>query len=284
LRKSIALFLTLVFITITLGIIGVIINIYKEISKNNFEKVISQNSVLIMNIKSVLDNVVKDINGSDIKNIYGTFPVTNKDGSFRLLVEIKPLLDKININEYLNKNKKKYIDTFLDNILEYYQIKDPVFFKSLILDTLDRDDVERVGDSEIRLEDKFFINGKILNYSHFKRILDYYVKYTEDKDIYKIPWEQLIWFGDKDSIIDCDIINKNVAKFLGLVFDEDLSCKELKRNEENKNILKKLSIIPFNKKISYLIDIEINYSKQKMDIYYDINKKRIENIKSNFLY
>jgi hypothetical protein len=223
LRKSIALFLTLVFITITLGIIGVIINIYKEISKNNFEKVISQNSVLIMNIKSVLDNVVKDINGSDIKNIYGTFPVTNKDGSFRLLVEIKPLLDKININEYLNKNKKKYIDTFLDNILEYYQIKDPVFFKSLILDTLDRDDVERVGDSEIRLEDKFFINGKILNYSHFKRILDYYVKYTEDKDIYKIPWEQLIWFGENKSIIDCDIINKNVVKFLGLVFDEDLS-------------------------------------------------------------
>jgi hypothetical protein len=105
---------------IVLGIMGAVINIYKEISKNSFEKDISQNSILIMNIKSILDNFLKDINESDIKNIYGTFPITNKEGTFRVLVKIKPLMDNNNINEYFNKNKKKYINTFLDNIMEFY--------------------------------------------------------------------------------------------------------------------------------------------------------------------
>jgi hypothetical protein len=154
----------------------------------------------------------------------------------------------------------------------------------LILDTLDNDDIERVSNSEIRIKNRFFKNGRIYNFLHFKQILDYYFKYTDDDYIYKIPWKKLIWFGNKKSIIDCNIINRDVAKFLGLIFESNLECKTLNEISENKDILKKLSIIPFNKKISYLIDIEINYSKQKMDIYYDINKKRIENIKSNFLY
>lgn len=269
---------------IVLGIMGAVINIYKEISKNSFEKDISQNSILIMNIKSILDDFLKDINESDIKNIYGTFPITNKEGTFRVLVKIKPLMDKININEYFNKNKKKYINTFLDNIMEFYQIKDPVFFKALILDTIDKDDIERVGDSEIKFKNKFFKNGKIYNFSHFKKILDYYAKYTEDNNIYKIPWKNLVWFGNGNSIIDCNIINKNVAKFLGLNFNDNLNCKELKNNEENKNILQKLSIISYNKTVSYWINIELNYSNQFLKIYYDINQKRIEYIESNFLY
>jgi hypothetical protein len=282
-RKSIALFLTLIFMIIILAIVSSIIGIYKKISKSDFEKDISQNSILIIDVKSILDNAINDINKSDLKKIYNTFSISNKDGNFRAIIKIKPLLDKININEYFDKNKKKYISIFLDNLLDYYQIKDPVFFKSLIEDTLDTDDIERVGDSEIKLKNKFFKNGRIYNYKHFKEILDYYVKYTEDNSVYKIPWNSLIWFGDKKSIIDCDIINKNVAKFLGLVFDEKLNCKTLQR-EENKEILNKLSIISFNKNISYLVDIEINYSNQNLKIYYDINKKRIKNIKSDFLY
>jgi hypothetical protein len=112
LRKAIALFLTLIFMIIVLGIVGAVIGIYKEVSKNTFEKDISQNSVLIINIKSVLDKFVKDINGSDIKNIYGVFPATNKDGTFKVLITIKPIMDKINLNEYVKKDKEKIIDTF----------------------------------------------------------------------------------------------------------------------------------------------------------------------------
>jgi hypothetical protein len=280
-RKSIALLLTLIFITIVLGIVGSIIGIYKKLSENNFAKEMSQNSILIMNIKSILDNIINDINESKI--LYNTFPISNKDGSFRAIIKIKPLLDKVDINEYLIK--EKYIDRFLDNILEFYQVNDPLFFKALIKDTIDTDDIERVANSEIKLKNSFFKNGKIYNYAHFKKILDYYVNITKDDSVYNIPWKNLIWFGNKSNIIDCDIINNKVAKFLGLIYNEEyLGCKELKAYEENKEILQKLSIIPFDKKRSYLVDVEISYNDVKLDIFYDINKKRIENIKSNFLY
>jgi hypothetical protein len=86
-RKSVALFLTLIFLTIILGVVGSIIGIYREISKSGFEKNISQNSVLIINIKSILDNITKDLNKSNIKKIYDIFPVSNKDGTFRVLIK-----------------------------------------------------------------------------------------------------------------------------------------------------------------------------------------------------
>ena len=271
--------------TILLAIVGTIVGIYNKLSQNSFEKDISQNSVLIMNIKDILDNISNDINGSDIKKLYNTFPISSSDGNFRALIQIKPLFDKIDINEYADKNKKKYIDRFLDNIAEFYQLKDPILFKSLIENTIDKDDAQRVIDNEIKLKHPFFKNGKIYNYKHFKQILDYYSKTAEDKGVYKIPWKKLIRFGDGKGIIDCDIINPQVAKFLGLIYDdEDLNCKGLENDNENKDILKKLSIIPFNKKISYLVDVKISYNNEKLNIIYDINKKRIKDIKSSSIY
>jgi len=271
--------------TILLGIVGAIVGIYNKISQNSFEKDISQNSMLIMNIKDILDNISNDINGSDIQKLYNTFPVSSSDGNFRALIQIKPLFDKIDINEYADKNRKKYIDRFLDNILEFYQLKDPILFKSLIEDTIDNDDIERVGDSEIKLKNPFFKNGKIYSYKHFKQILDYYSKTAEDKTVYKIPWKKLVYFGDGNEMIDCNIIKSQVAKFLGLMYDEEnLNCKSLQNDDENKDILKKLSIIPFNKKISYLVDIKINYNNENLNILYDINKKRIKDIKSSSIY
>ena len=284
-RRSIALFLTLIFLTILLGIVGSIIGIYKKISKNSFEKDMSQNSILIKNIAFVLNNISKDINGSDVNKLYQTFFISSSNGDFRVVIKVKPLLDKVDINTYKDKTKEKYIDMFLDNILEFYQIKDPVLFKSLIKDTLDTDNIERVEGSEIRLYNPFFKNGKIYNFKHFEEILDYYVKLTNDKEIYKIPWKDLIWFGNGKSIIDCNIINKKVAKFLGLMFDEDnLNCKALESYEENKDILDKLDIIPFTRKNPYFIEITVNYNNQKLNILYNLVKKRIENIESNYLY
>ena len=264
---------------------GGVIAVYQKLSRDFFEKNISQNSILIKDISFILKNISDDINASDVKKLYQTFPISSSNGDFRAVIKIRPLLDKVDINAYKNKTKKKYIDMFLNNILEFYQIKDPVLFKSLILDTLDTDNIERVGGSEIKLQNPFFKNGRIYNFKHFKQILDYYVKMTDDKEIYNIPWKDLIWFGNGEDIIDCNIINKKVARFLGLMFDEDnLNCKGLKNYEENKNILNKLDIIPFTKKASYPINIEINYSKYNLNILYNLTKKRIENIKSNCLY
>ena len=280
-RKSIALFLVLIFVTVIIGIIGGIFTVYKEFSKDTFYKDISQNSVLIENVKSVLDEISKDINGSDIKNLFHTFPISSKDGNFRALITIKPVFNRVDINEV---SKNKYALKYLENILNYYQVGDPLFFEDLVLDTIDLDKKERVGGSEIVLQKPFFKQGKIYNYKHFKEILDYYVKFTNDKSVYKIPWQKFFIFGNGNSIIDCDLISKQVAKFLGLEYTNEISCKGLKEIENNKKIMQSLSIIPFNKKISYLIKIDIKYENEYLSFIYDINKKRIENITNTILY
>ena len=280
-KKSIALFLTLIFITIIMAVLGGIFAVYQKFTKDSFYKSISQNSILIKNIKSTLDNISKDINGSDIKNIFQTFPISSKDGNFRALITIKPMFDRVDINEI---NKNKYVKKYLENILEYYQTADPVLFESIILDTIDLDTKERVGGSEIVLNRAFFKQGRIYNYTHFKEILDYYVKLTNDKSVYKIPWQKLFIFGNGNSIIDCNLISKTVAKFLGLQYNENINCKSLNSFKENKNIIQNLNIIPFNKNIIYLIKINILYNKENLSLIYNINQKRIENIKNNILY
>ena len=280
-RKSIALFLTIIFITVIMAVLSGIFAVYQKFTKDSFYKSISQNSILIKNIKSTLDNISKDINGSDIKNIFQTFPISSKDGNFRALITIKPMFDRVDINEI---NKNKYVKKYLENILEYYQTADPVLFESIVLDTIDLDTKERVGGSEIVLNRAFFKQGRIYNYTHFKEILDYYVKLTNDKSVYKIPWQKLFIFGNGNSIIDCNLISKTVAKFLGLQYNENINCKSLNSFKENKNIIQNLNIIPFNKNIIYLIKINILYNKENLSLIYNINQKRIENIKNNILY
>jgi hypothetical protein len=282
-KKSIALLFTLIFITVILAIVGSIVAIYNSISQNNFEKSISQNNMLIIDIKSALDNIVNDVNSSNLNMLFNTFPISNKDGSFRELIQIKPLLDKINLNEYKNSKKKKYIDFFLDNVLNFYNVKEPLFFKALILDTLDNDVKERAANSEMKLKYPFFKNGRIYNFKHFQEILDYYVKMTDDKNIYNIPWKDLIFFSKEDTIIDCNLINEKVAKFLGLIYKGELNCKSLNR-KENFDIIKSLDIISFKKANSYLVDINISYSFTNINMVYDLKRERMKNIRSNSLY
>ncbi len=280
-KKSVALFLTLVFVTSIIIIIGAIFALYEKFSHNTFYKNISQNSVIILDINKSLFKLSNKINEKTIKYIFTSFPISSNNGNFRALITIIPLTNRVNINEvYKNKYAKKY----LQNILEYYQVLDPFFLENLILDTVDLDNKERIGGSEIVLKNPFFKQGKIYNYTHLKKILDYYFKITNDKNIYKIPWQKLFFFGDNSSIIDCNLISKEVAKFLGLQFSEKLSCNTLNRYEENKKIMKNLNIIPYNKNVSYPVLINVKYDTEELNITYDINQKRIKDIKSNILY
>ena len=279
-KKSIALFLTLIFLTSLIIIIGGIFAIYNKISSNDFYKNISQNSIIIKDINSSLCKLSKNIDKNNIKYIFNTFPISSKDGHFRAVISIKPLFNRIDINEINNEQ----IKTYLLNILENYQILDPVFFEDLILDTIDLDKIERVGGSEIILKNPFFKQGKIYNFTHLKEIINYYYSFTKDKNIYKVPWKKLFFFGNGNSIIDCDLLSKDVAKFLGLTLPEKISCKNLKNFEENRKIMKKLNIISFNKNVSYLVLINVKYNNQELNITYDINKKRIKDIESNILY
>ena len=250
---------------------------------------IAQNSLLVQSVQDTLKR--SDIqNDEDLEKLFGTYPISSSDGTFRATVTFAPLFDRVNINAYyMNQNIDRAIDRFLDNILSYYEIADPIFFKDLILDTIDEDLSEREGYSEIKEEDPSFANGKIYSYIHFQKILDYYYKKREDPSIYKIPWNSLIYFGEKKRfMIDCNFIEKNVVKFLALKYDGTLNCTKLAKYPANESIMKEMDIEPYKKGIDFwlLVNIEYNKAKQRerLIMTYNLNNKKVVKIESHPLY
>jgi len=284
LRKSIALLSALLFISIIIVIINSIYNIYTKFNEQNtIYKNITQNSLLIKDIKKFLSNVSDDINSSDDLDLLFSSFMLNINNT-KLNITISPVFDKININEIALKKTKPFIKQYLLNILSTYNIKDPEYFIDLILDTIDSDKEERNAYSEIKLIDPSFPNGKIYSFKHFKKILKFYAHERRDEDIFKIPWKKLIYFGDKKIYpIDCKRINKNIATFLGLVFEE-YSCKEILNYDENKKLIKNLDIISFNKKTPYFIKVTIHYDTENFKLIYDINSKKVIDLEYYPLY
>jgi hypothetical protein len=271
-KKSIALLITIMFLLIVLSILGVILNItQKSLTSNN----IPQENLLIKSTINLLNSTnLKTV--SEIKEILKTFPIKSKDSKLKATIKISPLFNKIDINTYLNKKINPLVDNYLTNILEYYNVKDPLFFKNLILDTIDKDSLEREAYSEISLQNPLFQNGKIYNKNHFLKILNYYVKKTDDKSVLDIPWDTLIFFGDgKKHYLTCEFLDKDVKKFLGI--------KRLKCDKKNN-----LDIINFKNQSSFWVLIKIDYIyhhiQNRVQITYDIRNKKVINIEANPLY
>jgi len=289
-RKSIALMITLFFLLSAIFILNTILKYYEKYSSETKAVYIGENSLVIKNTLQSLSKISEQIKTSkDLQKIFTTVPLSDKNGDFRIVYTIKPLFNKIDINAFLSEQKiNPYIENYIDNILNYYQIKDPVLFKDLLLDTMDKDNKEREAYSEIVLSNPYFQNGKIYNLKHFGQIINYYYQKTDDKNIFNIPWKKLIFFGNgKKHIIECNLLDKKVAQFLGLIYNNEITCKSL-QNEENNKTVKNFNIIAYDGKHSFWIKTYITYyingQKQNIDIIYDINNKKVISVEGNPVY
>jgi len=282
-KKSVVLFITLSFLIVMMALLSSILAIYHNYSKTN-ENVYNQTDVLIRNITKDLSTL--DVNSSDaVRTLLIQIPFSSNDGDYRGIIDIKPMFKKINLNEYLtNKKLNKTIDIFLNNILEKYEVADPMFFKDLLLDSLDSDEEEREGYSEIILNDNNFKNGT-LTFTSFNKILKYYAKKRQDKNIFKIPWKKFIFFSKQNTPLICDFVDKNLTKLLGV--EEDNLCDAIK-SDKFKEKLKNLDIIPFNKKRSFWVKIDTNFtlenSNNNFELIYDLTKKKVISIESHPIY
>ncbi len=260
-KKGIALLITLGFLTILSGLIAYIFTI----NQKSFELAsqidsFNQDSILFVDIKKMLDSYVKDINSSgDLSNFLVGLPgLKDEKNDLFLEVKISALNGKININSLLvNKKIDKSLTGLLIDICNRYNVLDSDFLISLILDTIDLDDVERVAQSEISLVDVKFKNGKITNSRHFKQILNYYTNIVKDTNAKRVPWDEIIFFGEvKKDILDCDRLENDIVLSLGYDPNRFTGCQDL---NDSKN-LEKYNLSSFNKKNDYFVKVDLGYS------------------------
>lgn len=287
-KKGIALLITMGFITVLTGIIAYIFSITGGV----FAKVVkvdakNQRTILLKDIKIILDRYVKDVKDSDdLSNfLLGMPPFYDKKSELFLNVELEYLSNKVNINSLLVKNKvDKNIEEFLKNIGETYNILDISFFIALLEDTIDEDDVSRQSLSEISREDLTFSNSHIVNMNHFEKIINYYVTTTRDTNILSVPWDELIYFGALDiSVVDCDKMSKELINIFRLSVEGFSGCVDLE-DAESKKIAQKFNLKKFSKQNDFYVIAKALYHigdfEDEITFVYDLKTQKVQKLKN----
>jgi len=284
-KKGIALLITIGFIVILTTLIAYIFTLSSRVfdEVNNVQKR-DQSSVLFSDVKKLLDSYAGKIeNDKDFSTfLLGTPPFYDDKSGLGLEVEIKPLSDKININSiFINKKADINLVQFLQNICETYNILDPSFFISLILDSIDEDSVEREALSEISLHKIKYSNGSIYDKAQFEALENYYTDVVQDKNIFNVPWEQLIYFGGKNSsIVDCDRMSKELIFLVGLDSENFTGCSDINSSSKSKETALKYNLKKFSKENNYDILVKIYYQinsiKDRASFVYDMKTKKVK--------
>jgi hypothetical protein len=286
-KKGIALLITIGFITIFVSLIAYMLTTSQRVlQKTDRLEHRNQSLILYRDAKVIVDRFVKDIKNSvdldDFLSSASYLSYANDDLS--LSIELQPLSNKVNINSILiNKKIDKNIVDFLKKISVKYNLLDVDFLISLILDTIDKDESPREIGSEISTQDIKFSNSRIIDFSHFQTLMDYYIKNTQDENILKIPWDKLIFFGEsKKGMIDCSRMDISLVDILGFDKESYSGCSDLNQTEDYKALAQKYDIKAYSKGDNYYIFVSIvqakDSTKEKISFMYDLKTSKASEI------
>ncbi len=314
-KKAIVLMMTLGFISIITALVIYTLSISQK-SFNVVAGIDAQNqfSLIFKDFTKIIKTNTKDINNSDALEMFLSMSIPplkeSKTGlEVGLLVDSK--MSKINLNALLfsllpsegNCDLNETTDLLcrpLNRFFESYDLRDKILLEQLMLDTVDKDDIELGNMTEIASEDIDFAQGKIYNYNHLKKIFDRYYSLTSDKNILRISqekFEDYFYFGDTNQsrqMIDCKALDvDNAMKLLlpasAMVSDTSEStdyCTLFSQNDPELQEIKKLfRIKQFDSndtKSKYLIKCNLILNTDTVDrslvFDYDIKNKRIDSI------
>lgn len=297
-RKAVALLITLAFVTAITGLIGIMAGIFEnalfDVSK---KKLIVQSNVLFKDIKQILKDNVSDINGSEELDFLLSFPLEASDdeNDVSVAATFSSGSSVVNINKMIDVNQtvnQDYVDSLNFAFVEYGVIDRP-FFIDIILDSIDADKEERSFGSEIALEERFFRNGRIENYEHFQKIIDYYKAKREDISVEKIPWKEIIGFDNEK--IDFNyasvdalwfILRKYDKSFLKKIYEDKIepydSFDKLFFDEDDKKKLQAFKVEFFSPEVICATKFRQGKEETNMVFSYNLKTKEVSNIEFSY--
>jgi len=310
-RNGIVLMMTLGFI----AVITALILWSVSISKSRFDKVAAldaenQFSIVFKDFTKLITQF--DINSTDSLALFLSMdlpPISEEVTKIGLGFHPESLMDKLNINyivaslvKHETNSTNAYHDSYLRRPLEkffaLYELSDSFTMIDFLLDTIDRDDLERASYSEIATENFDFREGKIYDFNHFKKIQEYYYKSTHDENVFKITkseFEQFFYFGEPDErlLLDCNGLQiKNALSLIVedemLISEEPVDCSDVNssnnRNMKTLNEIYNISQFANNQKylIKCILNLDTEDALREISFDYEVSTKRISNIDKNF--
>lgn len=323
-KKAIVLMITLGFIAIITALVLYTLSISKKSfdvvslidAQNQFSLAFKDfDRILVQNSKAV-----KDADSLEMLLAASTIPpVTEPKTGLTLGFEMRSKMKRLNLNAILVQllpaegNCDKNLTTELlcrplMRLFDRYEIRDSRTMLDLLLDTVDRDDIELGSDTEIANEDIDFAQGKIYSYNHLQKIFDRYYRLTSDKNVFRLDREKLeslFYFGDTNlstQMLDCrsdplaeeDPFSYILPAHMQAVepVEEDYYCALFRNKSPALTIEPELSEL---KKLFRIKEFDLNDTKSKyllkcnlilgtenleneLTFTYDITHKRIESI------
>ena len=294
-RKSIVLLITLALIVAISSLIYIGFEILDQGSKETEKKrTLIQSTLFFSRLIEILKQREGDINSSEGMETLILLPIELKNEEVEIRVEFDSAAKGINPNNFLKKRANKnvidpnYVLLF-DRILQTYNVQSKDLFIAMIEDTLDKDLDERMPGSELALYDKRFAQGSIENKRKFQILVDSYVRMTEDGNIKKVPWDDLLSFYAKR--IDINYISPKLLRFILPYLDEEAIRKltserdrlyekidDMRLAKEDRDELKKYDVSTFVPVVFGELEMELGDRKGRVRFIYDIKQKKVLNI------
>jgi len=295
LKKSIVLLITLALIVAISSFIYVGFELLDQSSKNTQKKrALIQNTLFFTQLVEILKQKGSDINSSQGMETLILLPIELKSKEVKIYVEFDSAAKGINPNNFLKKMEKKsvidpnYVLLF-DRILQTYNVQNKDLFIAMIEDTLDKDLDERLPGSELALYNKRFAQGSIENKKKFQLLIDSYIQMTEDGNIKKVPWDELLSFYAKQ--VDINYISPKLLRFILPYLDEEAIRKltserdrvyekidDMRLAKEDLDELKKYDVSSFVPVVFGELEMKLSDRTAFVRFVYDIKQKKVLDI------
>ena len=239
-RRGVVLLITLAIIAVMITLIGVFFGYLSDargIAKD--ESAMIEADLLRDEFNTFFN---KNLKGKDskefLKTLYTTpLSLSKKDGGFSLTLLCKPSLTKIPINwlikskDKISKARYNLVYQIFDRITQDANLKEPQELFRMIQDAI--------------LGKRFQLNGKkmALSLEAFKDVLDNYRFKFDDKNVYRVDWEEYFSFGSNR--LDLLGLNRDYLspKLISIIFNLDLTLvKEDYKDGELQSFLKQNGI------------------------------------------
>lgn len=216
-RRGIVLMMTLLLITVMMGIVTLVLHKNSHLSDLANRGFVQTSSLRIVNeLESELPSLLSSVKTAEELDIAMKIPlrIESDKHDFILYATLSSPYTKLNINHLMNTDgtiNERYLKVYM-RLFELYPISDSDKFIKLILDSIDMDYTERFPQSEIGWNRPDFKNGAISDMHRFEEIIARYVALTRDKSILRIPWDKYIGFeGDR---IDINAVNPETLSLI----------------------------------------------------------------------